>query len=463
MSSVRKQRVRLTPQNQPSGNKFSATNYPSINFLIGQQQAMLDPRTLRINGQLRILDADGKSVINDNTLTGAPTAQNGASLNNSIGVSSVIDEANIQTLNGRNLETVRNYNRFLAVGKPLVNNSLDYSNGLGLRDPMLTDKSITNSKTANVKHDFSVKLDVGMFDSEQLIPLSQKGFHGLQIDLLLAQNASAVQPYFRYTGSLQSDKVPVIADSTYNYEIQNLSLTFDLIRLDDATFRSMPSSGAMNYNSISTLHSTLLSQDQTINLRFGQNSVQSVTHSITPALHINNISVDSFQLSKPQRNTQANADGIICEIRNVQYMRAGQLFPYNFMLDSELQLGDVNVVGASTNPAPQAQIMKPFQNSVSLFDPNNRTKLNPNGNIGLNTSNAPAGGSMPLASGSDPKSIFGLGCPMDSLRQGVSFRDREYAIRIQSELNDTDANSFFTFTRGRNIAQYSPTGISVVE
>ena len=52
---------------------------------------------------------------------------------------------------------------------------------------------------------------------------------------------------------------------------------------------------------------------------------------------------------------------------------------------------------------------------------------------------------------------------MDSNRQGVSFKDREYAIRIQSELADTDANAFFTFTRVRNIAQFSPTGINVIE
>ena len=146
-------------------------------------------------------------------------------------------------------------------------------------------------------------------------------------------------------------------------------------------------------------------------------------------------------------------------------MRAGQLFPYNFMLDSEKQ-ADLDGVG---NPAPQAQIMKPYLNAASLYN-NTHNKLNPLSNIGINTGVVPTGGAsygpgggLPLACGSDPKSVWGLGVPMDANRQGVSFKDREYAIRIQSELNDTDANAFFTFCRSRNVAEFSPAGINVVE
>ena len=454
MSSVQKQRVRLTPNNQPSGSKFSSRDYPAINFIIGRQAAFLETRSLRLNGVLTIKNNAGETVQNDNTVV--QSLRNGATLNNSIGISSLFDECTVSTLNGRNIETVRSYNRYVAAGKPLLNNSMDYNNGLGLSDPMQTDKSLTNSKTANVDVDFSIPIQIGMFESGQLLNISEKGFHGLTLDFLLAQNASVIQPYFLYPGGV---KTPVSSTATYNYEIKNLSLTFDLIRPDAKLFAALPSSGVISYQSVSTLHSTLLSSDQTINLRFGASNVLSTTHTITPALHINNIQVDSFALQEPRKNVQPNTDGQVAKIKNVQYMRAGVLYPYNFMLDSEAQ-ADILGVG---NAAPQAQIMKPYMNSVSLYD-NRRTKLNPLTNIGLNTKNAPAGSaSLPLASGSDPKTIFGLGVAMDSNRQGVSFKDREYAIRIQSELEDTDANAFFTFTRVRNVAQFSPTGINVVE
>lgn len=454
MSSVQKQRVRLTPNNQPSGNTYSAQNFPAINFVIGRQAAFLESRSLRLNGTLSIKNNAGALVVNDNTAVGA-SATNGATLNNVIGISSLFDEVTVSTLSGRNLETVRSYNRYCAASKPLLNNSMDYNNGLGLSDPMQTDKSITNAKTANVEVDFSIPIEIGMFDGGKLINISEKGFHGLQLDFLLAQNASCIQPYFTYPGGV---KTPISATATFNYEIKNLSLTFDLIRADARLFASLPSSGVISYQTVSTLHSTLLSSDQTINLRFGASNVLSTTHTITPALHINNIQVDSFATGEPRKNVQPNTDGQPAKIKNVQYMRAGVLYPFNFILDSEAQ-ADLNNANVE---APQAQIMKPFLNSVSLYD-NKRNKMNPQTNIGLNTKVGQDGSALPLASAGDPKTVFGLGVPMDSNRQGVSFKDREYAVRIQSELVDTDANAFFTFTRVRNIAQFSPTGINVIE
>jgi len=127
--SQTKQRVRITPNNQPSGD-YSAQNFPAINFVIAAQRAWLDPRTLRLNGQYSMTNND--SVLPENNATAVGDInRNGATLNNSIGVSSVIDEVNISTYTGaKNLETVRTYNRYLAACKPLMHSSLDYDNGL---------------------------------------------------------------------------------------------------------------------------------------------------------------------------------------------------------------------------------------------------------------------------------------------------------------------------------------------
>ncbi len=452
--SVVKQRVRLHPNNAPSGGAYSASAFPAINFVIGTQRAFLDPRTLRLNGKLTIKNNAGAPIANDNTQ--AQSATNGATMNNSIGVSSIFEECNISTLNGRNLETIRNYNRYLSTTKPLMNTSMDYNNGLGLKDPMTTDKSLTNQKTANVEHDFSIPIECGMFEGGgRFINLSEKGFHGLQIDFLLAQNAAVIQPYYAYNPA----KSTTSATATFNYEVKDLTLTFDLKRPGDKLFQSLPSSGILNYNTISTLHSTLLSSDQTMTMRFGSSNVVSVTHSMVPSLWVNNIAVDSFQNLPPQIGVSAAGASQTAKVRSVQYMRGGQLYPYNFMLDSEKQ-ADLDNVG---NPAPQAQIMKPYLNSVSLYD-NRRNKLNTTTNVGIFTSTQPAGSdALPIGSAPDPKTLYGLGVPMDTNRQGVSFANVEYAVRLQSELNDTDANAFYTFTRVRNVAQFSPQGINVVE
>jgi hypothetical protein len=181
-----KQRVSLHPNNQPSGNKYSATTFPQINFVIAKQPGMLLPKTLRLNGTFNLLNNGSRPI---NLPSTANSATNGASLNNRIGISSVLEEVNISTLNGRNLETVRNYNRYLASSKPIMNNMFDYNNGLNLQDPFLSSKSVSNSRVANVETQFSIPIEVGMF-SDQVINVSEKGFHGLQLNLLLAQNAT---------------------------------------------------------------------------------------------------------------------------------------------------------------------------------------------------------------------------------------------------------------------------------
>lgn len=460
MSSVVKQRVRLTPNNEPNGGSYSAQNFPMINFVIGKQNGWIETRSLRLNGSFELTNAIAGGFIANNG-TAAAGNNNGATVNNYIGMQSLFDEITISTLNGRSLETVRSYNRMVAVSKPMLNNSLEYANGLGLKDPTLTNKSVTNARTVNQKFDFSISIDVGMLESK-LLNVSEKGFHGLQIDCLLSGNNSVVQPFIQYLGPVAGQvtppETPISALQTHQFSVSNLSLTFDMIRADAKLFASMPSSGLVSYQTISTLHSTLLSSDQTVNLRLGASNVISTTHSFIPSVHVNNIQQNSFRLSLPRTGSTATALGTERKVKTVQFMRAGVLYPYNFILDSEKQ-GDVT----NFSPAVQAQIMKPFQNSVSLYD-NSATKFNPNSNLGIRSSVTPGSGiATPLSVGADPNTIFGLGVPMDSNRQGVSFKDREYAIRIQSDLDDTTANAMFTFTRVRNIAQYSPTGITVVE
>ena len=444
-----KQRISLHPNNQPSGNKYSATTFPQINFVIARQPAMLLPGTLRLNGTFNLLNNGNRPI---NLPSTASSATNGASLNNRIGISSVLEEVNISTLNGRNLETVRNYNRYLASSKPIMNNMFDYNNGLNLEDPFLSSKSVCNSRSANVETQFSIPIEVGML-GDQPINISEKGFHGLQLNLLLAQNATVSQPYFNYLNN--STPQITLATDLFDYELKNVFLTFEVIRPPAEFFNKLPSSGLLSFNTISTLHSNIQSSDTTVNLRLGCNNAISTTHTFIPAIHANNRNVDSFRLCEPETAVTTTQKGTPAKIRTVQYMRAGQLFPYNFILDSE----DQGVEGV-----PQTMIEEPALNSVSLYD-NHHSSLNPLSNTDINTKSAFAGTDvgLPRPVGNDPESIFLLGVPMDSTKQGVSFKDREYAVRIQSGLDDTTANTLHTFVRCRNIAEYSPTGVNVLE
>ncbi len=445
--NANRHRVSIHPNNSPSGSKFSALTFPQINFVIARQNAFLLPQTLKLNGTFVLKDNTNAKPVNLPSAVASPN--NGSTINNRVGLASCIDEVTIQTLNGRNLETVRNYNRYLASSKPFMNNSFDYNNGLNLNDPFLGSKSVATCRAANVETNFSIPIEVGML-GDMPLNISSKGFHGIQLNILLAQNAAVSQPFALY--DFDGNKTEVLSTTNYSYELQNVFLTFDLVKPSAEFFNRLPSSGLLGFNTIQSMHSTILASDTTVNLRLGCRNAISVTHTLIPSSEVNNRGNDSFRLSGPEAPAGTKKD-----IRTVQYMRAGELFPYNFVLDSEKEGIDKN---------PQSMIAEPALNSVTLYE-NQHSSLNPMSNVGINNQKAFAGAKqevgLPYPMALDPDSAFILGVPMDSEKQGANFKDREYAIRIQSGLDDTTANSLFTFVRCRNVAEYSPTGVNVVE
>lgn len=466
---ITKQRVKITPLNQPTGGVYRPDQFPNIEFMLAKNNAFLDPRTLRLNATFQyyngtgtIPKADGTENPNNVPSSLAGGVDNGVGLNNSIGVKSIFDEMAIGTLTGRNLETIRSANRYIAASRPFLHSSMELNNGVGLEDPSIANKSVSNSRTCNTAFSISIDVPLGLLESQKYINMSDKGFAGLTLNLLLAPNNVVLQPFFNYN---EIENVVAFTSTTpYVYTLKDVNLTYDLLIPSQKLYNSLPSSGVINYQTINTLHSSLLSSDQTIPIKLGSNAVVSITHSMIPSIHLNNAKRDSFRLDEPRDNATSLTDGTRKPIREVQYLRAGVLFPYDYFLNSEAQL---DLVGGTPGAAEtiQAQIMKPAQNSVSLYD-NFNNKFNPNTNIGLLTNLGNAGGFLQAqnkTSAADPKQVFLLGFPTDSTRMGVSYKDREYAIRVQSELNNTSVNSFMTFSRFRQVAQFSPAGLNILD
>ena len=459
---ITKQRVKITPLNIPTGGKYDAQSFPSIDFQLARNNAFLDPRTLRLNGIFQIYNgtepiphANGDQNPSNNPISFTGTATSGVCINNSIGIKSIMDEVSVGTLTGRNLETIRNCNRYVASSAPFLNSSIEINNGIGLSDPLLNNKNITNARVCNTAFNFSIDIPLGMLESQKYINMSDKGFAGLTLSILLSPNNQVIQPFFTFGTDKHSVAYtnPAVGANPFVYTLRDVTLTYDLLIPSAKLYNSLPSSGVMNYQTINSLNSSLIAQDQTIPIKLGSSAVVSITHSMIPAVHLNNRFQDSFALDVPKDDATTLTDGTEKPIKEVQYLRSGVLFPYDYFLNSEAQL---DLENGGRAEVIQAQIMKPAQNSVSLYD-NFSNKFNPNTNIGLLTN-----GEVKTAA-SDPKSTFILGFPTDSTRMGVSYKDREYAIRIQSELNNKNVNSFMTFSRFRQVATFSPAGLNIVD
>ena len=410
---------------------------------------------MRLTGKLRVVDNGGALPTNVTNGSGA-SATSGVATSQNVGVHSIIDEVSISTLNGRNMETIRSYNRYVATTRPFHTASADVTNGASLYDASFATKSNSNALVVNQEQSFAIQIRTGLLQND-IIPLGEKGLHGMQITISLAQNSQVLQPFFLYDPAAPTGTAVNAfgAGGNFKYEVFDLALTFDTLIASSALQARIPSSGVLAYNSVQTLHSSLLSSDQSINLRFGANAVLSVTHSMIPSIHLNNIQVDSMRLCEPENGATSTARGTRAPVTEVHYMKAGRLFPYDFFLNSETQ---------ALEQRPPSMILEPAQNSVSLYDTDD-SALSPCTVIGLTSARMFLAQNVatPYPTLPDPLSLYILGVPMDSQRTGVSFKQEQYNVRIQSSLNQRSPQSFFTFCTSRNIVSYSPAGIMVVD
>jgi len=456
-----KHRVLITPNNQPSGNIFSATSFPTIQFVLGSTQGMLDPRTLRLNYTLNVFQSDGTTrPVNDPTV--AASATNGINFNSGTGSLATCDQINVSSMNGRNIETIQHYNRYVSTFTPNAENQFDLINTLTTGDCLVSSKNITTCRQMNVPTTHSVPLRTGFLSGSTPINLSQKGFHGLNLNIQLAQNQQALgcitTQRFSAFGAPEISLIQT-TNTSYQYQLSNVFLTYDIYVPSDSVFASMPSSGTLVFNSINTLTSTLLANDSTTTLRLGLKNCLSVTHSFIPAIHMHNIKMDSMLLSRLSTGATGTTLGTNAPLNTVQYFKGGTLFPYNYILDSEEQAQDPTTV--------QAQILEPALHSVTLYDDSHH---------GMNPASTQYFGNIPASSASEKNEKYGaslaehpdgtnfiLGFPCDSQRVGVDYSRSDYAFRIQSGLNGATPFQFFTFARARNVAMYSPTGIEILE
>jgi len=456
-----KQKVIISPQNNNSDSTFSATSFPQIQFVLSGFPGLADFKTLRLNYTYEIVNSGDLPPVNTPAVADANN-RNGIANSNRVGTASAISQVNVSTGNGRNIETINNFNRYLATIAPQQMNQFDFINTFQGNDPTISTKSVGGARQLNVPVQVSTPIRTGFLSNSTPVNLSQKGIHGCIINILLDMNQNVIGPYFipvqddSATNSLTPVTAGVVGTENFKYKLKNVFLSYDVYVPSDEVYSSMPSSGQMTFNTINSMQSTLLSNDQTLTLRTGIKNLISVTHSLIASVHTNNLVQDGMALERLTVNPQADTSGTAVPLNTAQYFKGGSLFPYNSVLDSSAQALVDN---------PQSQIIQPAVDSVTLYDSDD-TIVNPmTSTQGLNTSQGFSAQqkALPPTQTPDPNSNFVLGVPFDLSQQGVNFSKDDYAIRLQSGLNGLTPFQFGSYFRCRNVLQYSPNGVEVLE
>ena len=425
----------IVPSNVTSNAKISYRNgNPVIQFIIGEQDAMLLGNTLRFTGQFNCLLSNGSS----STSNVSPLA-----MSEKLGVYSTIDTLTIKSQKtGQTIETIRHYNRFLASYLPVTSSAQDnmghaYTSSLILPNYDAQTQSVVNiPSSSGTANSFCCALPCGLLNGRNPIPLMPEAIGGLLIELHLAPDSQVFHS--------NTDVSASISDSFY--EFSDISLVCETMTPDPATLQQMKSqsSSTFEYNSINTYYQTINSANGIINFQLGLSRVLGVFANIVPAAHINNLLYDGLATLYP-----TNTDGSSAAITELFFTRNGTKFPLDFNVNT-LQQKD------PANRTVDPQIVYYYMDAIKKFADITRTSMN---QVNVRYSDDPRFDKDVADGGCG----FGVGVAFDRISdQGVDFRNVNFGINMSLGLTTDSPQAFYVFCHAKNTLVFGGSGLQVL-
>jgi len=434
--SVSNMNVEVVPSNITSNGSISFKNgNPVIQFILGEQDRMLNGQSVRFTGKFRALKSSASSSVSDSS---------NLAMSEKLGVYSCIDTLTIKSQRtGQTIESIRHYNRFLSSYLPVTTSKQDgighlSESALILPSYAAQQQSVVNipSSSSTMNH-FCMSLPCGLLNGGEPIPLMPEAVGGLLVEIHLSPDSQV----FHTSGDADSASY---ADSFY--EFSDVSLVAELTEPDPQALQQMKSqqSGTYEYNSINSYYQTINSANGIINFQLGLSRVLGVFANIVPAAHINNLAFDGLATLYP-----TNSGGSSADIKELFFTRNGSKFPIDYNINT-LQQTDGN------NKVADSEIYHHFVNAIQKFADNTRTSLNPQ-NVRLSDS---ARFDKDFAFGGCG---FGLGVALDTISdQGVDYRNVNFGINMSLDLTTDSPQAFFVFVHNKQTLVFGPQGLQVL-
>ena len=455
MDILRVEKMDIQPINQPASLQYSyKAGNPIISIEISAQNKWLKTSTLRVNGKIKFLKADGTTTPNNNNLVyGVPPGGNPVGtdiqMNPRVGISSVFQNVVVSSnSNNQTLESVRQYGRMCATIIGVSHSNEDYISRLG---PITLGTNLLKSTKNNINNEvsFSLPLYTGMMNGGDNIPLGVNGVRGLNLQFELAADSMVMSGADAANGS---------------YVLSEITLTADLLlpTAEGQQQMAIAGNGEFTYNSINSLYSVINASDATQTYNLAQNNVLSVFHNFLPTTYQNNYGQDSFStdMLKTGTNYADNA-----QLNRVSFSRGGIRLALDYELD---------VAVASREGLAEVPVLLNGMNAVRAFNRINHTSnqkeligyggraLKIYDSYGIDDQRT--GPVLQQVSTADVGvRNFVLGVGLDQISDvGMSFNGQSYSTRIQSNLDGNNPNAVYTFVKAKNTLMYSPNGISVM-
>ena len=434
--------VDIVPSNVTANSKVSFRGgNPVIQFIIGEQDRLLMGNSLRFVGKFRCLLSSGSSSVSD---------VSALSMSEKLGVYSCIDTLTIKSQRtGQTIESIRNYNRFLASYLPATTSKEDnmghmYESALILPNYAAQQASVVDiPSSSSTQNHFCMSLPCGLFNGGEPIPLMEEAVGGLLVELHLAPDSQVFHS--------QNDTDSASYTDSF-YEFSDVTLAAELMEPDAQTLQQLKSrtSATYEYNSISSYYQTINSGNGIINFQLGLSRVLGVFANVVPASHINNVKFDGLATLYP-----TNDDGSAAPVQELFFTRNGTKFPLDFNITTLLQSQNT-FSEAIDQEAVDPAIIFNYMNAIQRFASITRTSLR--------TQNTDYLDSVRF----DKDTAFGgcgwgLGVAFDTVSDaGVDYSKVNFGINMSLMLNTDSPQAIYMFAHSKNTLVFGPQGLSVI-
>tara|TARA_R100000935_G_scaffold44366_1_gene67242 strand:- start:544 stop:1917 length:1374 start_codon:yes stop_codon:yes gene_type:complete len=450
--------ISIRPDNvSPDATISFKQGFPVLSFTIQSQAGMLDPRSIRINGALTVkkdLTAGGFVFTDD-----ADAKQ--MTMDNRLGIFGVWDQLIIRHNKSKQIcEHIRHYNRYLSTYLGLTSSKQDLMGHLNEscliqpNEELMFNTVVANGTIAGataVPKEFSCHLPSGFIMSGNMINLMDNAFGGIQIEIHLSPDSNCI--FARDGVSQQPDA---------NYLLSNLSLSCEIqsVPANQMASMSAQSEGAMEYNSITSLYTSINTSNAQLQYTLGLRNLQSCFVTMSPASHINNLNNNGLATIYPSQK-----DDNLVSFKRVQWLRGGAKYPVDFdIVPNTMTSGNVSIAttgSQSSFSVSDPQLTKQFVQAVIpeyMLDRTSIAVANQNRSYLTN----PAG-VTPYQKVRDGGPLFGLGMRYSQFNKGQDFSTEQWGLSLESDLTTDNPIGIFMYFKHKATLVYNSTGVQIIQ
>jgi len=464
--SAKSRYISVRPNNVNSDSTISfKAGFPVLSFTIPAQNGRLDPRSVRINGNLEVFK---NSLKNDTSpvFTDDPQADQ-LTMDNRLGIYAVIDELLIRHDKSKQIcESISNYNRYMQTYLGITsseNDLMGHMNETALIQPnprAMFENVVANgaragggAATTTIPKSFSIYTPCGfLMGMEGKLNLMESSFGALTIEIRLSPDSNAL---FGTNGDLTN-----ISDAFY--QLSNLSLTAQVydIEPEEMDVLRQQTTGALSFNTISSLYTTINTNSAMLQFNTGLRNLQSVFMNFCPATHINTLTQNGLATSYPSQN---NATNDLCVLKTVQFLKGGSNYPAQYTLNSNSQIAGNVTTATGVFTVGDPQLARMLVESVIPEKQLNRTSITPinygrnyamvtNGALATSYKQVPDGGGL-----------FGLGVRMSQFNKGEDFSSEQFGCAIESDLTTDNPIAVFLYFKAKAQLLWNESGVNLVQ